>query len=194
MRANVKRMPPRRPLPSPAETLQILARRRSRPIRRGPPPAGKALSGCLKALEERFGPGAGGLQARWREIVGEAIARRTEPTKLVKSRTGGSVLEIKVDGPSAALIQHQAQEILSRVNLYLGAGAVAKLRIVQGPLRNLPSPTTPQTATRAQRRKTPLDAAMEAELEQGLADVPDSPLKSALLRLGREVLRRPPTR
>ncbi len=38
--------------------------------------------------------------------------------KLVKQRGGGSVLELKVDGPAAALIQHQAPEILSRVNLF----------------------------------------------------------------------------
>jgi hypothetical protein len=184
----VKRMP-RRTLPSPAETLQILAQRRTRPARRPPPPAGKALSGYLKTLEERFGPGAGGLQARWKEIVGETLARRTEPTKLVKSRTGGAVLEIRVDGPAAALIQHQGPEILSRVNLYLGASAVAKLRIVQGPVRPSAGPAAPAITAKARRRKAPLDAAQEAELARSLDSAPDGPVKSALLRLGREVLR-----
>ncbi|MGE5502481.1 MAG: DUF721 domain-containing protein, partial [Ignavibacteriales bacterium] len=37
--------------------------------------------------------------------------------------------------------------------------------------------------------KAPLDAAAERELADGLADQPDGPLKSALLKLGREVLR-----
>ena len=42
---------------------------------------------------------------------------------------------------------------------------------------------------KARRRKAPLDAAQEAELEEGLAKAPDSPLKDALTKLGREVLR-----
>lgn len=184
-------MPPRRSLPTPAEALQILAQRRTRPPMRPPPPAGRSLAPYLKKLEERFGPGSGPLQSRWREIVGDTIARRTEPTKLVKSRTGGSVLEIKVDGPAAALIQHQAPEILSRVNLFLGADAVAKLRIVQGPVKAPAGPASPAASAKARRRAAPLDAAVEAELEAALADAPDGPLKKALLKLGREVYRNP---
>jgi hypothetical protein len=37
-----------------------------------------------------------------------------------------------------------------------------------------------------------LDAALEAGLAEGLAKAPDGPLKQALLKLGRGVLRRPP--
>jgi len=178
-----------RPLPSAADAARILAERRTRPPRRPPPAAGRALTAYVKALESRFGQGVGGLTARWREIVGETIARRTQPVKLVKSRTGGAILEIKVDGPAAAFVQHQASDILSRVNLYLGQDAVARLRIVQGPLRPGGAVATPAAAAKARRRAPPLDAAAEAELEQGLAGAPDTPLRSSLLKLGRAVVR-----
>ena len=180
-----------RPLPSAAETARILAERRTRPPRRTPPPAGRLLGPYLKALEARFGPGAGPLAARWREIVGEVLAKRTEPVKLVKGRAGaGAVLELKVEGPAAALVQHQAPEILARVNLYLGAEAVTRLRIVQGPVRASAAATGPAAlATKRRRGNGPLDAALEAELAQGLADAPDGPLKASLMRLGRAVLR-----
>ena len=129
----------RRRLPTPEEAAAILTAKRTRPQRRAPPPAGRALSKTIRELDARFGQGPGALIARWREIVGADIARRTEPVKLVKGRNGGpSSLEIRVAGPSAALIQHQAHEILARVNLFLGAEAVQKLRIVQGPLRARP--------------------------------------------------------
>lgn len=178
-------MPPRRPLPTAAEAAAILARKRTRPQRRAAPPAGRALNKMLKALDEKFGQGPGALQARWREIVGEEIARRTEPVKFTKPRGGGpGALEIRVAGAGAALIQHQATEIVSRVNLFLGEGAVNKLRIVQGPLRNLvPDPPKPR------RKPPPLDAAQEAALVDSLASAPDGPLKAALLSLGRGVLR-----
>ncbi len=170
--------------------MRILARRRTRPQRRPPPSAGKGLGKLLKGLEERFGQGPDVLRDRWREIAGETLALRTEPVKLVKSRTGGATLELKVDGPAAALIQHQAPEVLARVNMFLGEGAVAKLRIVQGRVKP-PAAQVQAAAAAAARRKRarPLDAAKEAELEQGLEKAGDGPLKQALMRLGREVLR-----
>ena len=137
-------------------------------------------------MDAKYGEGTGGLAARWREIVGETLAKRTEPVKLVKPRGGGgAVLELRVEGPAAALIQHQAPEILDRVNLILGAGAVAKLRIVQGMVRQgAAMAVAPQ-----KRRVGPLDAAAEAGLAKDLADAPDGPLKQSLLKLGRAVLR-----
>jgi len=182
----------RRALPTAAEAQDILARKRTRPVRRPPPVAGKALSAYISSLETRFGERGGGpgvrvLGPRWREIVGEVLGRRTEPVKLVRPRRGGAAsLEVKVDGAGAALIQHQAPDILARVNLILGEGAVDKLRIVQGPIKPA---TPPQTAVR-KRNPAPLDAAIEADLAKGLERPGDAKLKAALLRLGREVARR----
>ena len=164
--------------------MRILAEKRTRPQRRPPPPVGRALNRTLREFDKTFGQGPGALIARWREVVGADIARRTEPVKLTKGRNGGpSSLEIRVAGPAAAIIQHQAQDILARVNLFLGEGAVQKLRIVQGPLRTLEARPAPR------RRPAPLDAAEEAGLAEGLAGAADGPLKAALMDLGRGVLR-----
>ncbi len=174
----------RRPLPTAEEALEILKRRRTRPQRRPPPPAGKSLAPLIKKLDEKFGQGPGVLQARWKEIVGETLARRTEPVRVIKSRTGdGGTLELRVDGPVASLIQHQAPQITQRLDLLLGKGAVTKLRIVQGPVKAAAAPV-PQRS----RRKPPLDAAQEKQLVDSLADQPDGDLKDALLKLGRGVL------
>lgn len=178
--------PPTRPLPSAEEALAILGRKRSRPPRRGPPNAGRALKPLLKSLDERFGQGPGALAARWREIVGEREAAVTEPVRLTKT----GVLELRVRSSSATVIQHQAPEILARVNLFLGAGAVTRLRIVQGPVRAAPGPTPAQTA-QSRRRVRPLDAASEAELADQLAKAPEA-LRGALLKLGRAVRRSHP--
>ena len=174
-----------RQLPTTEEALRILAAKRTRPQRRPPPPAGRSLNRLVKELDAKYGQGAGALTARWREVVGPEVARRTEPVKLVRGRNGGpSSLEIRVAGPAAAIIQHQAHEILARVNLFLGPDAVQKLRIVQGPLHR----TEPAAPPR--RRAAPLDAALEAKLADDLAAAPDGKLKDALLALGRGVLKR----
>lgn len=177
-----------RPLPSVEEARQILSMKRSRPPRRPPPVAGRALTSLLKTLDERFGKGPEGLKARWREIVGETLAARTEPVKLSKGKAGAT-LELKVDGPAAALIQHQSADILARVNLFLGKDQVERLRIVQGVVRRPAVEAQAKAAQARRRRAQPLDAAVEAELEQGLAREGDEGLKKALLRLGREVMR-----
>ena len=178
-------MAPRRDLPSLQEAAAILTAKRTRPPRRPPPPLGRSLNKSLKALDAKFGQGSGALEARWREVVGVEIAKRTEPVKLTRGRNGGpSSLEIRVAGPAAAIIQHQAHEILARVNLFLGAEAVQKLRIVQGPLQKKREP-----AAKPRRRLPPLDAAAEAGLAADLAKAPDGKLKTALLALGRGVLR-----
>jgi hypothetical protein len=176
----------RRPLPTPEEAAAILGRHRTRPVRRPPPPAGRSLAPLIKQLDERFGKGSAGLASRWREIVGETLARHTEPVRVVKGRAGApSILEIRVAGPAAAIVQHQAPEILSRVAMMLGDRTVEKLRIVQGPIKT----AAPARAQVRARRKGPLDAAAEAELAKGLETAEEGPLKAALLRLGREVLR-----
>jgi hypothetical protein len=194
----------RRTLPTAEETARILAARRPRPLPAPPPAAGRALTLTLKALESRFGQGADGLKARWRDIVGADLARRTEPTRLVKARIPGggesralvapviregATLELRVEGPSAAIIQHRAADIIGRVNLFLGAGAVARLRIVQGPLRGVVRHSAPAPAASGRRFKAPLDAAAEQALAADLEGLAEGPLKVALARLGREVMR-----
>lgn len=177
----------RRTLPTDAEVREILSRRRTRPAPRVAPRAGKALTPLIKKLDEQFGRGAGALEPRWREIVGDRLARVTRPQKLTKGRGGQpGVLELRVAGAAALLVQHQSEEILSRVNLFLGAGSVDRLRIAQGPIKPLA-----EAAVRPKRTPAPppLSASAEADLAASIADAPDE-LKAALAKLGRAAMSR----
>jgi hypothetical protein len=177
-----------RPLPTDAEVREILSRRRTRPAPRPAPKAGRALQGLIKELDAKFGRGASALEPRWTEIVGERLARVTRPQKLTRGRGGaGGTLELRVAGPAALLVQHQSEDILQRVNLFLGPGSVDKLRIAQGPVKP-PVGLAPPVRLRTGPR--PLPAHQEAELKAAIADAPD-PLKGPLERLGRAVLADP---
>ncbi len=179
----------------------ILKAARARPASRPPPAAGRAAARAIKALEARFGPGAETLEMRWPEIVGETLARRCEPVRLVKTRSGERTLEVRVAGAYATLIQHQADDLLARVNLFLGKDRADRLRLVQGPLRGASGASGGRPgrkyvgregagARRSMAAEAPLDAAREAELAAGLSSIRDEALKEALRRLGRGVLRR----
>jgi hypothetical protein len=179
-----------RPLPSARDVADILATKRTRPAPRPPAAAARSLAKTLKMLDARFGQGVEGLKARWTEIAGQTLSRRTEPNKLITPRSGGgATLELRVAGPAATLVQHQAPDILARVNLFLGPGAVVRLRIVQGPLRGAPAREAAVASAARRRPKGPLDAATEQRLAEDLAAMPEGRLKQALARLGREVLR-----
>lgn len=178
----------RRELPTDAEVREILSRRRTRPAPRPAPKAGRALQGLIKELDAKFGRGASALEPRWAEIVGDRLARVTRPQKLSKGRGGaGGVLELRVAGPAALLVQHQSEDILQRVNLFLGPGSVEKLRIAQGPVK--PPASLPAVA-RTRPKVPPLAAGEEAALKASLTDAPES-LKASLERLGRAVLTDP---
>lgn len=175
-----------RPLPSEAEARDILARKRTRPKHRAAPPASRSLAPMIKALDARFGQGTTGLENRWAEIVGEQLARVTEPIKLTKGRSGhGGTLELRVVGPAAAFVQHQSVQILERVNLFLGEGAAEKLRISQGPIKV----RLPKSKPARPRVDRPLDAAEDEALSQSVESAADPALKAALLRLGRAALK-----
>ena len=74
---------------------------------------------------------------------------------------------------------------MARVNLFLGAGTVDRLRIAQGPVK--PLPQIAASTRGARRRIDPLDAAAEAALTQSVEAAPEG-LKAALANLGRAVL------
>lgn len=146
-------------------------------------------------LARRRGTATALLRAEWSLIAGPDIARLSLPERLVgapgrtagKAAAGtagpsGGTLRLRVDGPLALELQHQAPQLIERINGYLGHAAVARLQIVQGPLPRRPPPARPPAA--------PLGPARQRALRDKLAPVEDSDLRHALERLGRAVLSR----
>lgn len=183
----------RQRLPSPEEIARILSEKRTRPAPRpAPPRAGRALGAFIKTLDARFGKSPGALLARWPEIVGEDLARICEPMDLIRPRRPNpldgppppaSTLKLKVSGAHALILQHRQQEILDRVNLFLGQKCVDRINLVQGPIAQRVRPLQARSL-----RQRPLDAATEAALKESVQDAPNDRIGAALLKLGRAVL------
>jgi hypothetical protein len=134
------------------------------------------------------------LLSEWPTVVGEELASFTAPDKLVWPRrtedreaaspqsawrNDGAILVVKVDGPRAIELQHRAEQILERVNMYFGYRAIAQLRFLQAPLPK----------AKAQAPTPALSAVEEPSPATGFAD---TGLAKALGRLGAGVRGKPP--
>ena len=139
----------------------------------------------LAPVTAKRGFAAADLVAAWPEIVGQRFADCSRPERIVwprgAAREGDAgILELTVEGPRAIYVQHEADQIIERVNAFLGYAAIGALRIVQRPV------APARKAQLAPPRR--LDAGAEAQLAETVAGVADDGLRAALERLGRGVL------
>ncbi len=152
----------KRPLPTPREAQEILAHRRTKPVRSGAPRAGALLKGVLAPLQKQFGPGLARLEHHWPEIIGERLASRARPDSL-KRQNGEGVLVIACEGAAASLVQHQARTIVDRANHFLGGTPIQRLRVVQtrrptsGPLSPRLTPQPPSSPPQSPAPKSSLE-------------------------------------
>jgi hypothetical protein len=158
--------------------------------RPGPRALGEAVAALTRPIVGKRGFVRGGLVAEWETIVGERLAASSFPERVSyppkQSRNG--TLHLRVASGSLAMeLQHLEPQLIEKINGYLGYDAIARVRLIQGPI--------PQAQRPAARPLPPrsLSEEEEAVLAQGLAGVGDPELRAALAALGRAVMaRRPP--
>jgi hypothetical protein len=152
---------------------------KSKPPLRPKPPERRRYATGLEDLARklaapalrRHGFAEGALVARWPEIVGERFADVSLPTRLSfapESRSGGT-LAVQIEGPLATQFQHAESLLIERVNQFFGYAAVARLKLMQGPV-----------PSRQIKRQAPLSAGPPPKEVEAMAD---GPLKSALIQL-----------
>ena len=152
---------------------------------RGPRALAAAVAGVTRAIFRGRGFAEGAIVTDWPQIVGPHLARHTAPERIahgVASRREG-VLHLRTDSGALAIeLQHLEPQLAARINTYFGYRAVARLRLVRGPLvraRAVPKSRFP-----------PPDAEQAADLAERLAGVEDPELRAALESLGQAVMAR----
>jgi len=145
-----------------------------------PRPLSDLVGGAIAGTFRRQGFSSFEIVTRWEEIVGTQIAVVAEPIRMQwthgpdPEEPAPATLVLRVEGPAALEIQHQAGIIIERVNRYLGWQAVAKLAFRQAPL-----------ARRNRRSRRPMiDTNLAAEIARNLPGIADDGLRAALGRLG----------
>lgn len=159
--------------------------RRPRAVR----PLADLMAGLLDPILARKAGITSGLVSAWPEIAGPRLAASTRPDRLLwparRSDTDPfepATLVVACEGASALRLQHEAGELLQRIDTFFGYHAVGRVKIVQRAL--------PPAAPSRRPRLRPLDAAERGMIERTTAGIEDPRLKAALARLGEGVLGR----
>jgi hypothetical protein len=97
-----------------------------------PVPIGEIVDGLMEEDVLRRGMPVARLARAWPELVGERLARATQPVSLE-----GGVLTIRAsDGPWGSQARYLVEQIRERADQALGGGAVTTVRIVVAGQRN----------------------------------------------------------
>lgn len=137
-------------------------------------------------MQRRAGISVNLLQC-WDELAGARLAACSRPERIVWPRRANeddpfqpATLVIACEGIAALHLQHETGEIISRVNSFLGFGAIGRIRIVQKPV------------TRDEPRKRPPMRKLAEREERHICElanmIEDEGLRASLERLGRNVL------
>jgi hypothetical protein len=157
----------------------------------GPRPIAELLPGALGEAATKRGFAGAELLGRWPAIAGGDIARHTRPVRLQWAPRGeatdpdkpppAAVLHIRVDGAFALELQYATEQLIERINAYLGWRCVGAIRMRQGPVHSGENgaPSLPPLPEDAARR-----------LDASLGGVEEKVLANSLRRLGQAVLRR----
>jgi len=149
----------------------------------------QALGGPINKLtRQTFGERGladGAIVNNWATIAGDMLATASLPEKIayVAGQKGRGTLHLRVANSGLATeIQHLEPLLLERVNSYFGYQAVARLKLIHGPL---PPPTKGNAF-----ELIPLSDEQTRSLASDLANVEDPDLKAVLEKLGQSVIGR----
>ncbi len=153
---------------------------------RGPQPVSDIVSDILDPVMQQRAGMTMQLVMAWEDIVGPNHADYTRPEKLEWPRAYSddepfqpATLKIACDGARSIYVQHEAGQIVDRVNTFFGFYAVDRVRIVQKPVQS--------TAKPCRKKPAPLDQRQKQRLADLLNSVEDENLRNALQKMGEGV-------
>ena len=156
----------------------------SKPPFRGLKPFAQIAAPQIDPLLAKAGFAAREVVTQWPSIIGGDLAKRTAPLRIDYPRQKQQsdelpepgTLVVRVETPFALEVQHMSDQIIERVNAYIGWRCIARIRLHQAPL-------SPKQRT-LPRLKAGLD---QARVQKTLDQVEDAGLRAALERLGKAI-------
>jgi hypothetical protein len=145
----------------------------------------RAISDLVPAVGatafRKFGFIQSSVVSRWNEIVGERLAKVTQPAMIrfpAGAKSGGT-LHLSICGAHAPMLQHIAPDIAASVNRFFGYAAIAHVRMAHG----LAPPPPPKPA--------PVLQPVPPELSETLKEIADDELRAVLERMASGLAQKP---
>jgi hypothetical protein len=145
---------------------------------------GTSVERLMKPIFGARGFGAASVVTQWEQIVGPALARSTTPERIAypQGERSQGTLHLRVSSASLALeLQHLEPQMIERINSHFGYRAVARLRIVQGPVKRTETPKPKPRPALAPEKRVALDRTTDR--------IDDPALRAALRGLGEAIAR-----
>jgi hypothetical protein len=159
---------------------------------KGAQPLQALVDNCLAPSLKAKGFVSSAIHLHWADIVGHALAPWSEPIAVKwpmlppgadqDASKAGANLTVKIAGAFALDLQHQAPQIIERVNSFFGWRCVDRLTIKQGPIRKV--------LVEPKRARKEMSVAASKKLDALLEPVDDPKLKATLAKLGVGVMTR----
>ena len=154
-----------------------------------PKPLADLIDACLGPALAAQGFAASDIIVAWPEIVGERLARFTQPLRIEwprgsagrdrDARPEPATIVVRVESAFALEMQHLAPVVLERVNAHYGWRCVGRIVLKQGPVkRDIPRAPAEVVLTEADRQR----------VADAVGDVGEDALRGALERLGQAVV------
>ena len=130
----------------------------------------------------RRGRGLAALKREWASVAGPDFKDIAAPDRFDPPRKGRpGVLVLRAHPGAALLLQHEGPRLVERVNAFLGAEAIGRVRIAAG------APPPPQPERRLPPRPLADDDPRAEALARRARTMASPDLAAALTRLGRAV-------
>ena len=154
--------------------LKRLSKHRARPANGQGERLSLRITKIMKPYTKNEGPGISMLQRRWKDLVGERLAKLSYPIKLT-GKAENRVLTLEILPSASPIFQHQSEMAAS------SGGFLKDLKVVH-------KATPGQNGDKA-RKLRPLSAQERDQLNEGVASVKNPRLSQALLAFGEAVYR-----
>ncbi|MFY9210115.1 MAG: DUF721 domain-containing protein [Aestuariivita sp.] len=147
------------------------------------------LGDRIRRAGESRGFAVSRVLTHWSEIVGEDLARICRPVEVSYGRSGfGATLSVLTTGAQAPMLEMQKEQLRARVNAVYGYNAISRVRITQTAKTGFAEGQATFLQAQGTREVAPPDPATVTRARAVANDITDSDLRSALERLGQNVL------
>jgi hypothetical protein len=154
-----------------------------------PKPLADLIDSCLGPALAAQGFAASDIIVAWSEIVGERLARFTQPLKIEwprgaaardrDTRPEPATIVVRVESAFALEMQHLAPVVMERINAHYGWRCIGRIVLKQGPVKR----PTPRRAS-----SPPLTEEDRRRVTEAVGEMDEDALRGALERLGEAVI------